>query len=167
MKETDRIVHQLRRAYAGEAWHGPALLEMLQDVTPQEAIARPIPWAHSIWEIVLHATSWVWEVTRRLQGGTPGMPEAGDWPEVTAVGEKDWNVACSTLGAAHEELAIALQAFHESELAERVGSQHSPAEGTGTTYYAMLHGLAQHDAYHGGQISLLKLALRGVKGSAS
>jgi hypothetical protein len=26
------------------------------------------------------------------------------------------------------------------------------------SYYVLLHGIAQHDAYHGGQIALLKRA---------
>ena len=30
--------------------------------------------------------------------------------------------------------------------------------GTGVTYYDLLHGLAQHDTYHAGQIAVLKKA---------
>lgn len=32
--------------------------------------------------------------------------------------------------------------------------------GTGVSFHVMLRGLAQHDAYHTGQISLLKKGLR-------
>jgi len=35
----------------------------------------------------------------------------------------------------------------------------NPAMGTGVTYAAMLHGLAQHNVYHAGQIMILKRAL--------
>jgi len=34
------------------------------------------------------------------------------------------------------------------------------ALGSGVTYREMLHGLAQHDAYHSGQIALLKRIYR-------
>src|SRR6267378_3569421 len=39
MKETDRIVDQLRRAYEGEAWHGPSVREVLEGVTASQASA--------------------------------------------------------------------------------------------------------------------------------
>ena len=53
-EELRRLEEQLRRAFEGEAWHGPAVLEALADVSVEEAEAHPIPGAHSIWEIVLH-----------------------------------------------------------------------------------------------------------------
>jgi len=53
MRESERIADQLKRAFEGKSWHGPSLLEILKDVTAGQAAARPIPGAHSIWEIVL------------------------------------------------------------------------------------------------------------------
>jgi hypothetical protein len=38
--ELERIEDQLRRAFEGEAWHGPSVLESLEDVTHEEAAAR-------------------------------------------------------------------------------------------------------------------------------
>ena len=58
MSEATRIADQLRRAFHGEAWHGPALLELLKGVPSEEAARRPLPKAHSIWEIVLHVGAW-------------------------------------------------------------------------------------------------------------
>jgi hypothetical protein len=34
-----------------------------------------------------------------------------------------------------------------------------PAQGTGVSYATMLQGLLQHDAYHLGQVALLKKAV--------
>ena len=31
--------------------------------------------------------------------------------------------------------------------------------GTGVSYYELLHGIVQHDAYHAGQIAILKKVL--------
>jgi uncharacterized damage-inducible protein DinB len=55
MSEMDRIRDQFRRAFEGEAWHGPSVLALLDGVTAQQAAAHPIPGAHSIWELTLHA----------------------------------------------------------------------------------------------------------------
>ena len=53
MTEVERIADQLKRSMEGKAWHGPALLEVLEGVTAQQA-AAPVSTAHTIWEIVLH-----------------------------------------------------------------------------------------------------------------
>jgi hypothetical protein len=36
MTEVERITDQLNRAFVGEAWHGAAVEEILQDVTAQQ-----------------------------------------------------------------------------------------------------------------------------------
>ena len=56
MNETARIRDLLDQAVAGDAWHGPSLLALLAGVPPELAARRPISGAHSIWELVLHAT---------------------------------------------------------------------------------------------------------------
>lgn len=58
MKETDRIRDQLERAFSGNAWHGPSVLEILENVTASQAAAHPIAGANSIWELVLHIGAW-------------------------------------------------------------------------------------------------------------
>ena len=81
MTETSRIADQLHRAYAGPAWHGPALTAILADVTAAEASAHPVPGAHSIWELVLHITVWMWVADRRIAGEViPDLPLDRNFP---------------------------------------------------------------------------------------
>src|SRR5260370_40676654 len=63
-----QIAEQLRRAFDGSAWHGPSMLELLEDVDAETAAARPIPNVHSIWELVLHTAVWGRVVRRRIAG---------------------------------------------------------------------------------------------------
>src|SRR5271157_2181551 len=78
--ESALIAEQLRRAFEGDAWHGPALLELLQDVDAATAAAKPVPNVHSIWELVLHVAAWDAAACRRLAGekwqpeGTANFP---------------------------------------------------------------------------------------------
>ena len=58
MSEIQRIEDRLRRAFEGRVWHGPAVRELLADVTAARAIARPLSTAHSLWEIVLRMATW-------------------------------------------------------------------------------------------------------------
>ena len=154
---------QLRKGYSDDPWHGSATVEILQDVTAEEAAAHPIPNAHSIWEIVLHMTGWLNEVRRRLGGHEPDMSEAGDWPEPGEVSEAAWQRDRSHLDASVAELLDALSALREEDLGRLGGSiaeVRNPALGTGVTHRAMLNGIVQHNAYHSGQIALLRKALR-------
>lgn len=158
--ELQRIVGGLRHMYEGGAWHGPSVTEALAGVTAAEAAARPVPSAHSIYELVHHLAAWTGEVTRRLQGAQAAEPEDGDWPSPdVVVDEARWNEALALLAARHLALSAAILEFDAGRLSDKVGYDSSAPLGTGGSYRTMLHGLIQHDAYHSGQIVLLKRAL--------
>jgi uncharacterized damage-inducible protein DinB len=152
MSEIQRIEDQLRRAFEGNAWHGPAVRELLADVSAARAAARPLSTAHSIWEIVLHIATWEGVVRRRLQGETVAdLPPEQDWPAVRDTSEAAWRQALHDLEQAHGALHEAIARSNEAHLADTVpGKDHS--------VYLMLHGIIQHDLYHAGQIAVLKKA---------
>ncbi len=148
MPETQRIQDQLRRALEGEAWHGPSLLELLAGVTADRA-ARPLPAAHSIWEIVLHVTAWVQAVHQRVNGKPIELSPEQDWPPVGQTTAANWNTALQALKDAHAQLQQAISELDDSRL-------HAKAPGKDYSIYFMLHGVIQHDLYHVGQIAILK-----------
>jgi uncharacterized damage-inducible protein DinB len=149
MDEIKRIDDQLRRAFEGHAWHGPALRELLADVTAEQATARPIPGAHSIWEIALHIAAWHEGVRRRVEGERVELSPEEDWPPVASTSEAAWQDALAVLERTHTELRRTVSRLADARLQEMVvGKDHS--------VYVMLHGLIQHDLYHAGQIALLK-----------
>jgi uncharacterized damage-inducible protein DinB len=153
MKEVERIVDQLQRAFAGEAWHGPSLQEVLEGVSTEQAVRRPLPLAHTIWEIVLHIAGWKSVVHRRLSGEVIGdVADDQDWPPVGERSEAAWRKTVEELERCHQQLRQAVAQLTDERLGETV-----PAKGY--SVYAMLHGILQHDLYHAGQIALLKKAL--------
>jgi len=151
MTETERIADQLNRAFVGEAWHGPAVMEILAGITPQQAAAHPIAGAHSIWELVLHITAWTNAVLRRLQGDPARLTDAEDFPAVTASDERAWEQARGTIKQAHDELRSAILLIEDARLDRPM------IEGM-SSVYVNLHGVIQHSLYHAGQIALLKKA---------
>ena len=159
MREIDRIVEQLQRAYNGDAWYGPSVRAALEGVAARQAAARPEPAAHTICEIVLHMTAWTREVTRRLRLGIAQEPELGDWPAGGACDEAGWTAILAALDAANRELVEAIVAMDDAQLHDRIGDVRDRALGSGVSRYVTVHGLVQHHAYHAGQISLLKKAL--------
>jgi uncharacterized damage-inducible protein DinB len=150
MSEIQRIEDQLGRAFDSHAWHGPAVQELLADVTAAKAASRPLSDAHSIWEIVLHIATWEEVVRRRLEGEVVAdlLPEQ-DWPPVQDISETAWRNALDDLKRGHHALREAIGRSGDMRLAEMVpGKEHS--------VYHMLHGVIQHDLYHAGQIAVLK-----------
>ncbi|HEV2855742.1 MAG TPA: DinB family protein [Thermoanaerobaculia bacterium] len=163
MSDIAFLREQLRKGFSDDPWHGPATAVLLQGVTAEEAAAYPVPGAHSLWEIVLHMTAWHHEVRRRLAGREPDMPEEGDWPEIRETSEASWQRDRARLEASLTELLDALSSLHEEDLERMGGSiaeRRDPALGTGVTHRAMVNGVVQHNAYHSGQIALLRKALR-------
>jgi len=159
MREVDRIVDQLQRAYSGDAWHGPSVRAALDGVNHRMATARPLAPAHSISEIVQHLTAWTREVTRRLRTGVAREPEMGDWPLRELTHEADWNSVLATFEAANEELLQQIAALDDAQLSDVIADAQGRAPGSRVSRYVLLHGLVQHHAYHAGQISMLKRAL--------
>jgi len=148
--ESIRIADQLRRAFEGDAWHGPALLELLKDVNAATAAARPVPDAHNIWELVLHVAVWDKATLRRLAGERTQPTGLDNFPLVpTPAGERAWNKAVSDLRRTHQILVKTVAALPEPRLWERV-------PGKRYNFYHLLHGVAQHELYHAGQIAILK-----------
>lgn len=156
-----RIVEQLRRMHDGDAWHGPSISEALNGVTAEQATQRPIPDAHTIYELTHHLAAWAGEVLQRVRGRDPQEPDEGDFPAATdRISASEWKALKSLLAERHAALAEAIAAFDESRLTEEIGTDRDAPLGTGVTYYAMLHGLIQHDAYHAGQMVMIRKALR-------
>ncbi len=153
------LADQLHRGFDGDPWHGWPMTRILAGLDATGAAARPLPAAHSIWEIVLHVTAWTGEVARRLDGTPPAAPAEGDWPEVGATTPERWQAALAALTAAHLRLERAARALSPAQLGELVGSERDIEAGTGVTKAQLVNGLVQHDAYHAGQIALLRKGL--------
>jgi uncharacterized damage-inducible protein DinB len=153
---TGELVDLLRDAYDGDPWHGPSLTAALAGISAAAAAAHPVAGRHSIWQLVLHVTGWTREVTRRLDGGAPTLPQGGDWPAVPdPPTPAAWTAALEALESAHRALEGAVAHGPHPSWEAMVGDQRDPEQGTGITYGTMIVGLATHHAYHAGQISLL------------
>jgi uncharacterized damage-inducible protein DinB len=154
MSEVDRIMDQIQRAWAGDAWHGPPLRKLLADVSAQTASAHPIAGAHSIAEIVMHLAFWKEAGRRRLAAEKVLPSEPEQWPPPRGASEDAWKESLALLDIRHKDFMDAVASLSEDRLA-------APVAGKDYNQYVLLHGLIQHDLYHAGQIALLKRAAVG------
>lgn len=150
MSETERIVEELKLAFEGEPWHGPSLMEILDGVDAKTAASRPINGAHSIRELVLHIAAWESAIRIRIaEKRALELSDEENFPRAVDVSDNAWQKAVDKLRENHQALIATVSGLNEAQLSEQV-------PGRPYDVRFMLHGAAQHAAYHGGQIALLK-----------
>lgn len=133
-------------AYNHKSWHGTNLRGSLRGLTTKEALWRPAPGRHCIYELALHCAYWKYVVWRRLSGARRGsFPVKGSnfFPVPPSAGDREWKAALSLLDAQHRQLRDFVAALPPARIEEPKVSFH-------------LRGIAAHDLYHAGQIQLLK-----------
>lgn len=142
--ETSNIELLLENTFRGPAWHGPSVLEALENISEPVALRKGSN-THSIIELVAHMTTWRNFVTKRLNGdSTYEVSEAENFPSAN-----DWATALNNLNQSQANLLATLKTFPAGKLFSIVPTRKYD-------FYTMLHGIIQHDIYHTGQIILLK-----------
>lgn len=150
------LLHAIDEAYDRTAWHGRNLRWSLRGVTARQADKRPGPGRHNIRELAVHAAYWKSRVRSRLTGQKHGsFPIPGsDWLSLPPPSEKAWRAERELLDAEHRELRRTVAGFPEERLKK-------PLPGLrGRTALREIAGIALHDAYHTGQIQLVKAMLK-------
>ena len=143
MSNRDLLLRILDDAYERKAWHGTNLRGSLRGVTAETALWRPAPSRHNIWELAVHCAYWKYTVRRRLTGEKRGSfsRKGSNW---LPPGE-NWGADLRMLGDEHRALRAAIAGATARQL---------------TKLERLIYGVAAHDAYHTGQIQLIK-RLRG------
>jgi uncharacterized damage-inducible protein DinB len=135
-------------------WHGgPTPLGALRGVSAEQALWAPGARRKSIWALALHVAYWKYAVRRLLDGSRRGAFPRGpsNWPVPPArADERSWTADVALLRAEHERLVDAVLAVDPGSLSRR------PPGSRQWTYGELLVGIAMHDAYHTGQIQLVK-----------
>ena len=129
-------------AFDERSWHGANLTSALRGVSSARA-ARKVGSRKCVWEQLLHAAYWKHRVLRKLTGAGR-FPRAGsNWPALPApADDAAWRADLSLLREIHRDLRAAVAALPASSLDPK------------TVW--LVHGAAAHDAYHAGQIKLLR-----------
>lgn len=144
----------------GRAWHGGVTpVGALRGITARQAAWVPAPKRMSIWGLTLHVAYWKYTVRRHLEGGNgPRFPRSpANFPRVPQPAtEAAWREDCRLAAEEHRRFVAAVKRFDPARLRRR------PPTGKKWTYAEMILGVLAHDAYHTGQIQLLKRLWRGA-----
>ena len=140
------------QAYTAPAWHGTPLKGSLRGVSARQALWRPGPKRHCIWDLVLHTAYWKCMVRRRLlRDPTISFPRDGhNWFDLPRpANESAWKRDRALLDEQHRLLRRAIARLEARDLGQRAWHSRWPIK-------AEVYGIASHDLYHAGQIQLLK-----------
>ena len=151
MSETEEIIEELKNIHDGNAWHGASLKDALDGINYEQAVARTLGQAHSVWEIAAHIAGWEDVFRRRLEGQQISEPEAGDFPVPAAPSETAWTETLKKLENAHRKLLLVVGKLPDSVLDTKIA-------GRDYSYRFLLRKTVDHKVYHSGQIALLKKA---------
>ena len=155
-KKSSETIHSLLTAldqsFNHRTWHGTNLRGSLRGLAPANALWRPAPGRHNIWEEVLHAAYWKYAVRQRLTGGKPGefALKGSNWfASPQSAGLREWKQALALLQQTHDSLLQTVAQFPAARL-------NRPVHGSKWSAFDSILGVAYHDIYHAGQIQLLK-----------
>ncbi len=156
MNRSEKLSIELHNSVFGDPWHGTCLKDILENISFKQADKRSIPSAHNVIELTLHINSWTEEILKRLNGGKPSLPAMGDWPTSKDKSEEYWQAVKQKIFDDTNKLIAVIKNFPEEKLDETVGGERNISLGTGFSFEGLIIGLVQHNAYHAGQIALLK-----------
>ncbi len=156
----ESLIDDLYASVFGDPWYGPSIKRIYDTIPEETAFAKQFENIHSISELTLHMWAWTEEVRNRIEGKEPRQPEMGDWPDTKEYLNESWFSIKSKLYDSTRLLIESIKKTSDNKFLEKVGSQRDAPLGTGVTFDSMVMGLVQHNAYHAGQISILKKLMK-------
>jgi uncharacterized damage-inducible protein DinB len=151
MAEMKRIARLFADLQHGDCWIGINFKEALYGVDAALAQKTVSSHSNSIWQLVFHLTYWRLSVINRLNGSlTP--PPFKDFALPDELNDENWQQTLLDFENAYHQLRSTVLNFNKENLDQ-------PSPRPEQTFFQLIMGCLQHDAYHLGQIVLLKKAL--------
>jgi len=66
------LLQVLDQAFTAKGWQGATLTSAVRGLTVKQALWRPVPGGHNVWELVLHTAYWKHVVRQRVEGRGAG-----------------------------------------------------------------------------------------------
>ncbi|HEX6807091.1 MAG TPA: DinB family protein [Gemmatimonadaceae bacterium] len=149
------LLRSLRENYYRGGWHGPsaAVREALRGLDANAASWRPGTGRHNIWELALHLAYARHMMQKRMGIDVPPFPRRLTkpwWPELPMTLTADaWAADLALLESLHRRLVAAVSGASRRLLA-------TVRPGRSLTIGMEVLGVATHDAYHAGQMNMIR-----------
>ena len=145
--EINRIVKLFEALQHGDCWIGNNFKETLHGVDVAKATATISANGNSMWQLASHIIYWRTTVVNRLTDSL-NPPPFKDMFLPGVVNEKNWKQTLHDFEASYYTLRNAINNLKDEQLDK-------PTVKKNQTFYELIMGCLQHDAYHLGQMILL------------
>ena len=144
MSGVKNLIETFSRSFNRDAWHGPAVMEVVEGLTPAVANLR-IGDGHSILELLGHMVAWRNFGIKKLDSiADYKVTDSLNFPTHLSIEEVLMNLQKS-----QKQLVEKIGQFSDAQLEEKVPGQ-------AYSFFTLLHGIIHHDLYHLGQIVMIK-----------
>ena len=151
-KLTNEIARHMCEIHFGNNWSDSSMLEVLKDVTWEQALKTPIPNANSIAVLVFHMNFYLDYVHRNFKNEFLTFEQADTFNAPALQSDADWQ-------ALLQKTWVDAEAFAQTVEQIPVEQLHIVIPPRNNSFYKNTHGVVEHNHYHLGQIVLLKKLL--------
>jgi hypothetical protein len=143
-------LYDLERFFSGGNTWQASLIQQIEGLTLEQALWKPAPERHCIWDILLHINFWKQYAVALVRDTEKPDAESGNWSLAPSGGsEAQWQTELARARTVHDSVqAVA------TEMGDKLFD-------TEQKHSNMIRQIIMHDAYHTGQIGLLR-ALQGL-----
>jgi len=152
--EINRIARLFSDLQHGDCWIGTNFKHTLHGMDAATASRTVAGETNSIWHLVFHLIYWRTSVINRLNGNL-NPPPFSDFKLPDELNEQNWKQTLHDFESTYHLLRSTINHFKAENL-----EKPSPKESQ--TYFQLIMGCLQHDAYHLGQIVIVRKALTGI-----
>ena len=150
MNLTQRFADSYHAVTVKGAWYGPALAELLAEITPELATTPPAPGAHSISTLLQHLLLWNERVRNAADGiSMPKFEAEKEWAQPAI----PWDQLVPRWSESRNRLEERIRSFPIEDLAKTV-------PGRTYSFETVFGGIVHHTIYHSGQIAMVLSMLR-------
>ena len=148
MKTVQQLVTDLDNLQKGDSWLGYNALQVLNGIDASSAASKAYEKGNSIWKLVNHISYWRAFVAKRVKEKRFISSAEEGFSEPLIKDEESWNMTVQHFIQSYEDLRSSIALLKEEEL-------FTPLE-NGQTLYYNINGCILHDAFHLGQVIILK-----------
>lgn len=149
MKQVELLAKEFQKLFNGASWIDVNIVATLASLNAEQAAAKPFGNVNSIWEIVNHLANWREAVLKRINGVDFPSPENNFFEPLADISPKAWTETLQRLNESQKAWSALLHKMNDSDLEEQSVQRKQ-------TKYELISGILQHDAYHLGQVVILK-----------
>jgi hypothetical protein len=145
------FLNDSKHFFFGKNFWQAGLLEQITDISLKEALWRPAPERHCIWEYLRHINFWKEWAIIYIEDGKKLNAKEKNWealPEKQT--EENWQLEIEKTKLIHE---------HFTNASEKLGNSLYESTEENVIYFRQV---LLHDSYHTGQIGLVRV-LQGLK----